>query len=203
MGCIVQMCKYAILPFEDIVIFSERLHIVWIPIDCIWSCQITNLCYTQLHIANLFVKKTRLHFVRIRIWLAGNYIVMDAAAIVQSLAHHLLGAHCCRSARGQLAPLALRHFLLCSITRGSLNASCRSRHALRLPRASPVLSSIILLELFVWHPMDSALMILSVSGLGHHHVVYLLLGSCGSGWIIRNVISLISWRFPGYYGLSI
>ena len=112
MSCIVQMCKYAILPFEDIVVVSVGVDIVWIPIDCIWSCQITNLCYAQLHIANLFVKKTRLHFMRIGIWLAGNYVVVDTAAIVQSLAHHLLGAHCGRSARRQLAPLALWHFLL-------------------------------------------------------------------------------------------
>lgn len=192
MGCIVQMCKYAILPFEDLVTFAVCLYVVGIAIDCIWSCQITNLCYTQLHIANLFVKKTRLHFMRIHIWLTGDYIVMDAAAIVQSLAHHLVLPHCCRSARRQVAPPARWHGA-CNgcIDRGSLSTRCFR------PLRDPFLSSIIVLELFVWHPMDSALMILSVSGLGHHQVVYLLLGSCGSGWIIRNVISLISWRFLG------
>jgi len=198
------MCKYTILSFEDIGAFWICLDIVWIPIDCIWSCQITNLCYSQFHIANLFVEKTRLHFRRIYIWLAWNYVVVNTAAIVQSLTHHLLGAYC-RSSRRQLAPLTLWYlapltlwyFYLGSITWGSLTSSTW------FPLSKPFLSFIIFLELFVWHPMDGALMVLRVSGLSYHHVVDFLLRSCGSRWIIWNGISLISWRFPGFYVLSI
>lgn len=82
MSCVVQMGKDTILPFEKIFIFIDRLLIVWIKIDWIWTCQVSDLSYTQLTVAYLFVQKTWFHFVRVNIGISSDDIMMDTASIV-------------------------------------------------------------------------------------------------------------------------
>lgn len=50
-------------------------------------------------------------------------------------------------------------------------------------------------HIFIWHPVDCALVILGVPRLCHHHIVYFLLGSSWSWWIIANMVCLVLREF--------
>ena len=62
MSCIVQVGEYTVLSLEDATTVTVRFDIIRIPIDCIGTGQISDLCYAKFVVTNLLVQKTWFHF---------------------------------------------------------------------------------------------------------------------------------------------
>ena len=75
---IVQMSKYTVLSLKNTLILVESFSVIRIYVYRIWARKISDLCNTELAIADLMVKKAWSDFVRIDIWLTSDDIVPNA-----------------------------------------------------------------------------------------------------------------------------
>lgn len=112
---------------------------------------------------------------RVDIWLASDNIVVHTASIIKGLAHY--------------------SWCLIWLFAGW--------YILLLFLVISFLFLIVFDHIIIWHPVYCALVILGVPRLCHHHIVYFLLGSSWSWWIIAYMVCLVLWEISPFNVWSI
>lgn len=183
MCCIIQMGENTILSLEKVGVVTEGSNIIWVAVDSIWSWEVTDLCYAEFTVANLFIKKAWFDFMWMNICFTTDNVMMYATSVIKCLAQDWSCSVHRPLWKGPAwfnSCLWLCFFFLCLL-------SCFL-----------LLLLFIFCHIFIRHPMYCTLMILSISGLGHHHVIYLLLWSSIGWWLVTYIIGLISGKILSF-----
>ena len=181
---VVQMSENSVLFFENIFGLRPGFAVVWVSVHRVRSTKVPNLSNTQFSITGLLIKKPWLHIARVDVIGPRDDIMVHTRSVIQRLWYPQVLAENAPLRWGQLAPLALGHLTPLAI--GNLASLGSCFHSLK---------PVQLLSVVINYPRCGTLVILSISGLGHHKVVYFLLGTSGRGRIVTYVIGFVYWHF--------
>lgn len=77
------MCENTILPLKVILIFPERLHVVWVSIHRAGSPEVPDLGDSLLAVAHLLVEEAWLHVTRVDVVIPRDDVVVHRRSIIQ------------------------------------------------------------------------------------------------------------------------
>lgn len=83
---VIKICENAVLPLEDIIIFSYRFQEIWVLVYSSYSNQITVFTHSFLHVCTILIEESNDHCRCELIWLIRtDNVVGDTATVVHGL----------------------------------------------------------------------------------------------------------------------
>lgn len=186
------MSEYAILSFEDVLIFWNGSYVFWVTCASLWPHEIPELSDTLLSVENLLIHYLGLHIERVEVWFTSYDVCLLGTSVHESLAVKTWDGHLG-------AYWSLRGWKLWSFTIRHLLTVCEDDNSSCSLSLSSIMFSLLLefvlvvLHIIKRHPAHFGLVDRVVFWLRDLQVISSLVWLTGIWWVITDVVSLVSW----------